>query len=192
KTPNDLLKFIHTFGPLGRGGFAAGVSGPEPVRGGATWGDDVSSGLRQAKFFRDLLLNERNRSRLAAVFNSEMRVSALRSYKKAYERTGERVPAIEIDDSWLSRMIADIDLVADSKKGLRFRIQTETLISAMWWQLGQKLSGNVIIRECRHCGILFKVGPGSGRRRDATFCCNEHSVRFYSLKRSTGDESVKM
>src|SRR5262249_21922293 len=56
KTPNDLLKFIHTFGPLGRGGFAAGVSGPEPVRGGATWGDDVSSGLRQAKFFRDLLL----------------------------------------------------------------------------------------------------------------------------------------
>jgi len=38
--------------------------------------------------------------------------------------------------------------------------------------------------ECAHCGNFFKAGAGTGRRIDASFCCDEHRVRYHSLKRS--------
>ena len=95
-------------------------------------------------------------------------------------------PGIKTNDPWLDIQIGEIDLVADANKGLRLRLKTDSLKSALWWQLGQKLSGNAIIRECRQCDKLFEVGRNTGRRSDATFCCNEHSVRFHSLRRSRG------
>jgi hypothetical protein len=86
---------------------------------------------------------------------------------------------------WLNMPIAEIDLIADSDKGVRLRLKTDSLISALWWQLAQKLSGSSMVRQCRHCGTLFEVGLGTKRRADATFCCKQHSMRFHSLKRST-------
>ena len=38
--------------------------------------------------------------------------------------------------------------------------------------------------KCRYCETVFLVGPGTGRRMDALFCCDEHRVRYNSLKRS--------
>jgi hypothetical protein len=85
---------------------------------------------------------------------------------------------------WLNLPIAEIDLIPDSQKGVRLRLKTESLIGALWWQLAQKLSGNSMVRQCRHWGTLFEVGLGTKRRGDATFCSDEHSVRFHSLRRS--------
>jgi hypothetical protein len=88
---------------------------------------------------------------------------------------------------WLSIPIGEIELIPDIDKGVgvRLKLSTDSLLSALWWQLAQKLSGNSMFRQCRHCGTLFEVGLGTNRRADATFCCNQHSVRFHSLRRST-------
>ena len=87
---------------------------------------------------------------------------------------------------WLNIPIAELDVVADVNKGIQVRSKTDALISALRWQLAQRLSGNTMFRECRHCGSLFEVGPGTDRRTDAIFCCKEHSVRFHSLRHSVG------
>ena len=39
--------------------------------------------------------------------------------------------------------------------------------------------------ECLYCNYSFEVGPGSGRRADAKFCCLEHQQRYNSLKRTS-------
>jgi hypothetical protein len=82
--------------------------------------------------------------------------------------------------------IGDVDVIADGTTGIRVRFNTDCLITALLWQLARTLSGNTRYRECRHCGDLFELGPGAKRRADATFCCNEHSVRFHSAKRTIG------
>jgi hypothetical protein len=86
----------------------------------------------------------------------------------------------------LRYFVARIEFVPDTKKGLQLEITAETLLSALWWQLARKLSGDAKIRECRHCGEWFEVGAGTGRRADAQFCRPEHKVRFFSLERSRG------
>jgi hypothetical protein len=210
KTPNDLLRFINTFGPL-----TSIASG---------WGEDVSFSLNQARLFRELLLRQRRPKALAAFFHSEIRAAEIRSHEEAYERAeAAGTEPIEVDPNWLgipaqfavtidyrkgiriklqrprpkseydkllwlSLPIAEIDLIADPDRGVRLRLKTESLLNALWWQLVQKLSGNSMVRQCRHCGTLFEVGLGTKRRADATFCCNEHSVRFHSLRRSGGGD----
>jgi len=74
-------------------------------------------------------------------------------------------------------------LVTD-RDGIRLEFRPSTLIDALWLQLGQELSGGTEILRCMHCHQMFRAGPGSGRRADATFCCDEHRIRFNSLARS--------
>jgi hypothetical protein len=219
KTSAELLEFINNFGPLTPVGFASGELGPEPIPGGATWGDDVSYGLRQARLFREILLRQGRPRALGRFLRSELHAEEVRAHNEAYERAEKAAPeTIEVDPTWpsippvfdlivdsrrgiqlrlrtprakieptlfwLNIPIAAIDLVPDPESGVRLRLNTDSLINAMWWQLGRQLSGNTLVRQCRHCRTLFTVGQGTGRRADATFCCNEHSVRFHSVKRS--------
>jgi hypothetical protein len=163
KTSKDLLKFIELYGPL--------------TRTSTAWGDFVSDHLKSAEFIRNLLLYKRlGPKRLMSFYISRRRVAWLAG--------GLELP---VDVREFNRLIGTVDLVPDANRGVRLRITTDVLLAALWWQLGQKLSGTVIVRECRHCGTLFEAGVGTNRRADATFCCNEHSVRFHSLKRSTGE-----
>jgi hypothetical protein len=89
-----------------------------------------------------------------------------------------------LEEADLKERIGITYLVADPKKGVRLLISPETLIGALWWQLGQSLSGNVGFAECRQCGHWFETGPGTGKHVDAEFCCNEHKIRYFSLARS--------
>jgi hypothetical protein len=69
----------------------------------------------------------------------------------------------------------------------RMKFAVQDLLSGLWLQFGQTLSGDVDsrrIKECRHCGEIFEAGPGTGRRLDAEFCSDAHRVAFNSLKRS--------
>jgi hypothetical protein len=165
KTLDHLLKFINLYGPL--------------VRTSTVWGDSVSAGLRISQLFRDILrLKEKD-------FRNVMSLQIAR--KQAWARAhGIELPKADLRNFLFNELIGTVYLVPDPKKGLRLRIETDALWGALWWQLGQKLSSNAIIRECRYCGTLFETGPNKGRRADATFCCSEHSVRFHSLKRSSG------
>ncbi len=128
------------------------------------WGDLVSDCLSTAQYFRGLLLSKQKGPRkLLSFFKSHMQHS--------YHATSH---------------IGSVSLVENSESGVRLSFTADTLLDALWLQLGQKLSGHRIIRECRHCGSLFEAGADTGLRADATFCCREHSVRFHSLKRSRG------
>jgi hypothetical protein len=70
----------------------------------------------------------------------------------------------------------------------RIRLTTESLLAALWLQLGQALSEGAVVQQCRHCGTLFEAGPGTRRRVDAKFCSEEHRIAFNSLKRSKGKD----
>lgn len=38
------------------------------------------------------------------------------------------------------------------------------------------------LKECGFCHISFEVGPGTGRRADAKYCCGEHQIAFNRKK----------
>ena len=187
RTRDDLLEFISNFGPLTRGGFAVGDGKhPEPVPKGATWGDDVSGFLKSAGLFRVLLSNKKRPRKLASVFDSQVRAGLLAADKEVAKTVGEISvpPRRNAQLGEFNRFVGTVDLVSDPVKGMRLRITTETFIGALWIQLGLKLSGAAVFRECRHCGGWFEAGAGTGRRADAEFCSNEHKIRFFSLNRT--------
>jgi hypothetical protein len=166
RTPESLLGFIKLYGPL--------------IRSSPQWGDSIPGCLRWARGFYDLLsCKDKGPRKLASVFNSQVRESIVRGY----ERDGGQAPPPDHDFGTLYQLIGTAELVADPVRGVQFRIITDNLIGALWWQLGQKLSGGTNIRTCRHCSTLFETGPGTGRHLDATFCCDEHKVKYFSAAR---------
>jgi len=143
------------------------------------WGDDVGGLLRTARRFNELLIaKEKGPKRIAAVFTQEIASSIRGQRREGYP------PPSHYDHGDLSRLVGTTDIVADKARGVVLRISSDTLISGLWWQLAQKLSGEAGIQSCRHCGTFFETGPGTGRHRDATFCSNEHKIRYYSLART--------
>jgi hypothetical protein len=168
KTADDLLKFINRFGPLG-----------------STDNLNIEDLLRDAKAFRELLIaKEKSNKRVCSVFKSQRALVEVAWYKKHH-------PSVSIDlnkmvEADFTQTIGTISLVSDPKEGVRLSIEPYSLIHGLWVQLARKLSGQTIIRTCRHCGSIFEAGRGSTRRSDATFCCTKHSVRYHSLKRSRG------
>lgn len=136
--------------------------------------------------FRVLLSNKKRPRKLASVFNSQVRAGLLAADKEVAKTVGEISvpPRRNAQLGEFNRFVGTVDLVSDPVKGMRLRITTETFIGALWIQLGLKLSGAAVFRECRHCGGWFEAGAGTGRRADAEFCSNEHKIRFFSLNRT--------
>jgi hypothetical protein len=162
RTTEGLMEFIQRFGPLT-----------------TAFGEPIPWALRRAKFFRDLLKFNHRPKQLASFFNATKRKWAIASNEsQGITDYGE------IKEEDFKEMIGSIDLLADPIKGVRLRFTPHTLIDAMWWQLGQCLTGNISFGECRHCGRWFETGPGTGKHVDAEFCCNQHKVRYFSLARS--------
>lgn len=160
KTAAEVFKFVNHYGPL--------------TATSTAWGDSIPAQLRSARLFRDLLHYKSLGPKKLMSFYVE--------HQKASWRAAGMAPPDDLRK--LSRLIGTIDLVPDPKRGVRLRLETDALIAALWWQLAQKLSGDTVIRECRHCGAMFEAGSNTGRRADATFCSSEHSIRFHSLKRT--------
>jgi hypothetical protein len=168
KSSAELLKFFDRFGAL--------------TTSSANWGDSVPSALQRAGFFRELLRYKQHGPRkLASFFKSWTRERA----KASQDEAGIPWPG-GFNAEWFERipLVATVELVADSEKGVRLKIEANDLIGGLWWQLGQKLSGGSNFRECRQCRQWFEAGPGTGRRVDAEFCSDDHRIRFNSLKRT--------
>jgi hypothetical protein len=165
KTSADLLEFISLYGPL--------------TRSSPLWGDPVGF-LRTSRRFYELLTSKnRGAKKLASVFDAQAKAGLTRSY----ESRGERLPK-DYDFGELTQLVGTAEIVADSARGIQIRITTDALIGGLWWQLAQKLSGETNIQMCRYCNSPFETGPGTGRHFDATFCCDEHKVRYFSLART--------
>jgi hypothetical protein len=112
---------------------------------------------------------------------------------------GDNVPHLLDQAKWMREELNRRDGVAlqipitnlkawvskDQRTGaVTVKTEPETLLGALWLQLGHVLSGGMKMKTCRHCGERFPVGGDTGRRVDATFCTAEHKKRFFSLKRS--------
>jgi hypothetical protein len=166
-TPEKLLEFINLYGPLTR---------TSPGRG-----DSIVGRLKSSRRFLDLLSSKKyGPKKLASRFNSHVRESIADGYEKAAK---EPLPK-DYDFGTLNVLVGTADIVADPRRGIQLRTTTDTLLGGLWWQLAQKLSGETTIQSCRYCSTPFETGPGTGRHFDATFCCDEHKVRFFSLARS--------
>jgi hypothetical protein len=93
-----------------------------------------------------------------------------------------------IDSQMNSLGDIDVALVLDpTTTKPKLQLSPSSLRDALWLQFGQSLSGDVSLRQCQHCGAWFETGVGTGRRRDARFCSDEHRIAFNSLKRSKGE-----
>ena len=83
----------------------------------------------------------------------------------------------------------EVALVMDpASKMPRLEMVPKSLLSALWMQFGQSISPGANIRRCQHCRALFEAGVGTGRRKDAKFCSDEHRITFNSLKRTNREE----
>jgi hypothetical protein len=69
----------------------------------------------------------------------------------------------------------------------QFRFVPATFINALWLELGQSLTSEAQLRNCKRCGVWFPTGPGTGRRADAKFCSDDHRIIFNSLKRGRSE-----
>ncbi|HEX9472481.1 MAG TPA: hypothetical protein VF957_23395 [Bradyrhizobium sp.] len=67
--------------------------------------------------------------------------------------------------------------------GMRVKLSPRSLVDALWLQLA--LAGDRMDqkKECPHCGTIFGVGPGSGRRLDSKFCSDGCRTAHNSRKR---------
>lgn len=70
----------------------------------------------------------------------------------------------------------------------RLQFIPRNLLNAIWLQLGEHLSGDLNLMECRFCGKTFERGPGH-RRADSKFCSDEHKAAFHSKQRSIPSKS---
>jgi hypothetical protein len=167
RTPESVREFISLYGSL--------------IGSSPQWGDSVAACLRLSQRFYDLLsCKEKGRRRLATVFNSQVRESHIRGYKRDVGTS----PPKDYNFGTLNQLIGTADIVPDPERGIQLRITTDSLIGGLWWQLANKLSGAINIRICRHCSAPFEAGPGTGRHVDANFCCDEHKVKYFSLART--------
>jgi hypothetical protein len=174
----NLLKFVTLFGPLDN----------------EECGTNVRDYLRYAENFRELLSAKlEGPEAVANEFTNLVETEFIGQHEPIFD-SPRNAPLNQLGDELgqLQGVITPISplgefyLVPDPEKGLEITIKPYTLMSGLWIQLSRKLSDKSVMRICRHCGKPFEAGPGTKKRADATFCCREHSVRFYSFKRSQG------
>lgn len=84
--------------------------------------------------------------------------------------------------------LAEIGLIGDRSRGIRLTFKTNSLMNAVWLQLAHRISGGAKFESCEFCGQLFETGPGTGRRTNAKYCCEDHRIKFNSRKRSDADK----
>jgi hypothetical protein len=122
-----------------------------------TIGDEVPAVLGHASAMSDLL-----------AYSPDGRISYLSQFELSWTRI-------------------DVGLVVNRFTGKpQITLTPPSLLHGLWLEFGQALSGDISIKKCAHCGGWFEVGPGTGKREDAKFCCSDHRVVFNSRKRNKG------
>ncbi len=68
----------------------------------------------------------------------------------------------------------------------QLRITPHSLLDALWLQAAQSKISGIRTRKCKHCGKLFQVGRGTGRRSVALHCSDQCKRDHNSRKRTKG------
>jgi hypothetical protein len=111
--PDKLLRFVKQYGPIAN-------------TAGTRWGDPVATWVSRAQRFRELLLcKQQGPRKVADCYKAQMYASYLKEREREREEEGRPLPTdySEMPDSfWL---IGSIDLVPDSRRGVRLRLTTD-------------------------------------------------------------------
>ena len=158
-TEEGALDFVQRFGPLTKGGW-----GSE--------GEDANLVVFQAEYMRGVLTTWFGKQRPSVI---PSRRSPRAFHRPLVVNPYDTGPSIRLD----AKVVCD-----PLTKALKWELRPNSLLDALWLQLGQKLTAGAQIRQCKHCGDWFEAGQGTGRRLDAKFCSDEHRVLYNSLKRS--------
>ena len=171
KTAKELLRFVNDHGPLTARFFP--LSPPNDLAAKMqkllSSGESVDEGLGNAKMFGDFLRSkaEGNTRKLASYFESDKHPP-----NRYYNLMGR------------------VELVADSRVGLRLTLRPPDLLGALWYQLGLTIF-KATLRTCPVCDKVFEVGAGNGLRADAEFCCREHKVEYFNRNRPKATKNLK-
>jgi hypothetical protein len=158
-TEEGALDFVQRFGPLTTAGW-----GSE--------GEDANLVVFQAEHMRGVLTARFGKQRPPVI---PSRRSPRAFHRPLVVNRYDTGPSIRLD----AKVVCD-----PLTKALKWELRSNSLLDALWLQLGQKLTAGAQIRQCEHCGDWFEAGQGTGRRLDAKFCSDEHRVLYNSLKRS--------
>jgi hypothetical protein len=161
-TPEGALDFVQRFGPLTK-------------RGWGSEGEDANIVMHQAEKMRGVLTAWFGKQKLPV--NSIVVRSPIASRLPLVVNRYDTGPSVALN----AKVVCD-----PLTKALKWELHPNSLLDALWLQLGQKLTAGAQIRQCEHCGDWFEAGQGTGRRLDAKFCSDEHRVLYNSLKRSRG------
>jgi hypothetical protein len=79
------------------------------------------------------------------------------------------------------------NVILNSRTGrIEQKIVPRTLLQAIWLQFIYSPLEAAKLTRCAlpQCQVMFRAGPGIGRRGDSKFCSPEHQIQFHSLARS--------
>ena len=168
ESQDQLLEFVHHYGLLEKpsygetdGTVVIDARTLTPIESRPVmFGEKIEDHLNTAQMFRDTLAFATRRGRAS---------DSLSEW---------------IADRILGETLGNLRFDFVSTRGFRMYFEAETLLNGMLLQLAQRVSGQTNFRACNLCGVPFEVGPGTGRRGDATFCSREHKVQFHSGQRT--------
>jgi hypothetical protein len=92
----------------------------------------------------------------------------------------------------VARIVYRLDLVRRTEKQ-ELRLVPDSLLSAMWLQLAQEMTGNHRFKRCRGCNTWFKVGDVTdlhARRSDAVLC-HDASCKMRAIRNRKKEEAAK-
>lgn len=162
KTPDNLLRFYSNYGPL----TGATIDLPQFEKdegyrpllqiSADSDGESFADAMYAVHWFRNVLERKTDKERIRAVLSA--RAAPLR--------------------------LATARLRVDFDGNVRIVLTPRTLLHGLRLYLGMSLTDAKSLKNCAHCGVLFSVGPGTGRKQGAMYCSTECQKQFNNAKRT--------
>jgi hypothetical protein len=93
---------------------------------------------------------------------------------------------LNTDAHWKDAESRPLLLVGRAPDGkLSLRLEPPTLLSALWFQFAQAVTGDKRFRECRVCGTWFSLAPEGGERKARQVFCSD-PCKFKDYRRRKG------
>ena len=72
-------------------------------------------------------------------------------------------------------------------KKSKFQLVPQSLLAAMWFELGNYATKGTALKQCEFCPKWFPVGPGTGRKPSKRFCSDKCRVAWHRRHKGGND-----
>jgi hypothetical protein len=164
RTADELLRFVNLYGPLtnylGEGGSDWEYGDKDPNRGEPELVAHMSSsgvqGWWKCKDGTHVRANFIPADSVPEVLPAAGLFRRFLKFKEC-SKAKELASFLNTYDAQLFGELnqSSVDFVSDTQNGIRLRLCPPSLLSALWYQLGLKLSGESRVKTCRYCNEFF-------------------------------------